>query len=136
MSAALDTALQAKILTAANFATHAPGGCHNLVRPQGSAFPVVVFSLVGGVDDHTFSGPGVEALNYDVRVIAPATAQANVGTLLEAIHDVLERQALAITGYTHLATLRQRRGPAYPENVGGVMHLHRVMTYTIWMHET
>jgi hypothetical protein len=131
MNAAVDTALIAKIKTAANFATHAPGGCWMSVRPQGSSFPVVVVSPVSSIDYHSFSDGGFEVIDYDVKVIAPISAQANVGTLSDAIHTVLERQALTITGKSHLATLRLRRIPNFVETVSGVAYIHRGATYRV-----
>lgn len=132
MSAAVDSAIAAKLATVTNIATLAPGGIHNIVRPQGSTFPVVVFSMLpGGGDRQSYGGAGVEGLQYDVKVIAPITQQANVGALIEAIHTVLERGALTITGYNHLATLRVRRIPNYAESSGGVQYLHRGGTYAV-----
>lgn len=133
MSAAVDTALATTIATATNFATHVPGGCWNAVRPQGSQFPVCVYTLVSSLDGQSFSDSGVEFLDYDVRIIAPSNAQANVGAMLEAIYAKLERQSLSISGRTHMQTLRVRRLPVYSETVSGVSYVHRGMTFRIWV---
>lgn len=133
MSAAVDTALAAKIATVANIATLAPGGIHNSVRPQGSQFPCVVFQLVSSVDMQTFADGGVEWLEYDVKVIAPSAQQANVGALIESIHAVLERGALTITGKTHLQTLRTRRLPTLIQEVSGITYASRGGTYRVWV---
>lgn len=133
MSAAVDTALRTKLLTIANVGTLAPGGIHNIVRPQGSSFPVIVYSMVGSSDSQTYADGGVEWIDYDVKVIAPVAQQANVGALVDAVHAVLERGALSISGKTHLQTLRQRRIPNYSETNGGVVYLHRGGTYRVWV---
>lgn len=131
MSAAVDTALRTKLLTITDVATRAPGGIHNIVRPQGSAFPCIVYSMVGSSDSQTFGDSGVEFIDYDVKVIAPVSQQANVGALVDSIHALLERGALSISGKTHLQTLRQRRIPNDSETQGGVVYLHRGGTYRV-----
>ncbi len=132
MSAAVDTALATKLATAANISTHAPGGIHNSVRPQGSQFPVVVFQLVSDMGSgQSYADGGVERLVYDIRVIAPSSQQANVGTLVEAIHAVIERGALTITGKTHIQTMRQRRLPTVMQEVSGVVYITRGATYEV-----
>jgi hypothetical protein len=132
VSAAVDTALRNKILTTPSIATLAPGGVHNSMRPQGSLFPVVVFQLVSDLGGaQSFADGGVERLSYDVRVIAPLAQQATTGALVEAIHAVLERGALTISGRTHLQTLRQRRLPMMMQESGGVVYATRGATYEV-----
>lgn len=132
MSAAVDTAIATKLATVANIATIAPGGISNAVRPQGSQFPAVVFQLVSDMGSgQSYADGGVERLVYDVKVIAPVSQQANVGALVEAIHAVMERGALTITGKTHIQTLRQRRLPTMMQEVSGVVYITRGMTYEV-----
>lgn len=133
MSAAVDTAIRAKLTAITNIATLAPGGVHNIVRPQGSAFPVIVFAMVGSSDGQSFVDGGVEWIDYDVKCIAPVSEQANVATIVTAIHTALERVALTPSGVTHLQTLRQRRIPNYPETSGSIVYLHRGATYRVWV---
>lgn len=132
MSASVDTALATKLATVPNIATIAPGGIHNTLRPQGSPFPVVVFQLIDDLGNaQTYADGGVERLQYDVRVISTSRLQQNVGALVEAIHTVLERGALTISGRTHLQTLRTRRIPTMMQDKDGVVYITRGATYTI-----
>jgi len=135
MSSSVDTALMTKIATAANFATHAPGGVHNTIRPQGGLYPCVVFQLVADPGSgQSYADGGVEELWYDVVVIGTVAdgGQTNVGTLVEAIHAVLERGALTLGSGTHLQTMKLRRLPTRMETAGGVAYISRGYTYRVW----
>lgn len=129
---ALDVTLRGVLASIPGIATAAPGGVHNTVRAQGTAFPAVVFRMVSAVDDQSFGGPGVEAFEYDVRIVAPISRQASVGQLLDNVHDALERVPLLIDGWTHLQTLRSARIPTLVEAVDGVVYVHRGATYRVW----
>ena len=134
MSHLVDAAIATKLATVSNISTLAPGGIHNSVRPQGSAFPCVVFQLVSDMGlAQTYADGGVERLVYDVKVIGTAAngGQVNVGALVESIHGVLERGALSITGKTHLQTLRVRRLPTFVQEVAGVSYVTRGASYEV-----
>ncbi|MCW2922262.1 MAG: hypothetical protein JWL76_2136 [Thermoleophilia bacterium] len=130
---AVDDALKVTLEAIPGIGALAPGGVHNIVRRQGSAFPVVVFSLAPSVGDSPRYGgaDGIEHLSYDVKIIAPISAQAGVGDLVELVHAALQGQPLTLAGLDHMQTLRERRIPNYPETTNGVTYLHRGGTYTV-----
>lgn len=111
----------------------APGGAHNTLRDQRSAFPVIVFRLAPGSEDLPRYGArdGVEHLEYDVRVIAPRDLQAGVGAILANVHATLQGVAMTLPGLTHLQTMRRRRIPTYSESTTGTAYIHRGSTYTV-----
>lgn len=129
---ALEAALKTKLSANGTISAQATGGVWNTIRAQGGAFPVVVFRMVSHQDGQTFSSDGVENATVDVKVICEDSASSMLGTIADAIHTALERQALTITGYSHLQTLRTGR-IAFPEVVDGVTYWHQGGTYKIWM---
>lgn len=130
---AVDTALKTKLSAISGIGVAAPGGVHNTFRPQGSAFPVVVFQRVGSLDAPSFADGGVEHLDYQIRVIGDAATAAAVGGVVDSVHTALERGALAISGYTHMQTLRRTRIPRYGEQDASGMYVHDGATYRIWI---
>lgn len=131
---ALDDVIYTKLTGISNIATLAPGGVHNTVRKQGSSFPVIVFTRVGGLDEHAFGASGgFEWLDYDIKVIATSEKASGTGAILAAIHTALHRVALTPTGVTHMQTLRVRRIPDYVEVDASSTYIHRGMTYRFWI---
>lgn len=131
---ALDAAIYAKIASIANISTLAPGGIHNTVRPQGSDFPCIVFTHIGGPGIvNNYSASGHEVLDYDFRVIGRADDQSSVGSIIQAVNTSLERVALTITGHTHMKTLLVRRIPPYFEVDPSGTYVTRGVTMRFWM---
>lgn len=127
---AIDDALMTKL----GAVSGVTGGVHNTLRPQtGSSWPVIVFSVLGGEDTEAFDGSGPEFVDYDVKVIAPASEQTGVGAIVDAVNTALHRQALTVSGHVHMQTMRVRRLPTYPENSDGTVYIHRGATYRVWV---
>lgn len=131
---ALDAAIYAKLGTIANISTLAPGGIHNSVRPQGSSFPAIVFTHVGGPGvTNNYNASGHEVSDYDFRVMGKASDQAAVGTVLQAVNTSLERVALTVTGHTHMQTLLVKRIPPYFEVDSTGTYVTRGVTLRFWV---
>lgn len=128
----VDTALMDALTSIDGISTLAPGGVHNTLRRQGSAFPVIVFRLMRTTESPRYGArDGQERFPYDVKVIAPANKQQNVGTILGLVHGALQGVPMTIDGLHHLQTMRTSRIPRYPENLDGTTYVHRGATYVI-----
>lgn len=133
-AALVSAQVQAKLSAIPNIATLAPGGVRNTTRPQGGEFPVIVHTLGPGPEDSPGYGAvdSVEYLNIDVKVISTDKLQANVGTILGAIHTALQGVSLDLgTDVHHMQTMSLRRIPTYPETAGSTRYIHRGRTYQI-----
>lgn len=133
MSSVVDTAIRAKLLAAPGLAPLVPGGVHNGVKPQGADTPAIVFAMVGSTEMQSYSDDGVEALRYDVKVIAPQDRQKDVGTALRLVRAALNRVPLTLAQGEHLQTLSTARVPQYAETAGIVTYVHKGWQFTVWV---
>lgn len=133
---ALDDAIQTALTGISGISSSAPGGVHNTLRAQGSSFPVIVYQRVSSFDNHTYSGHGIEEINYDVKVIATIDKANTVGAIVESVHTALNRVLLSVTGYNHMQTLRVSRIPRYSEVNATGSYIHDGATYRFWVAKT
>ena len=108
----------------------APGGVHNMVAPQGTAPPFVVFQAMSKEDEHTFNGRFANMV-YMVKAVTKNTWPKVAIDVDTQIDSVLEDATLTITGFNQLLCRRQsdiyfteEHGGDVWQHIGG---LYRVM---------
>jgi len=108
-TSAIDAALLDRLGADALLKTLAPHGVWFDEAPAG-AIKFVIVSLVDAVDVDQHGGHAYEDLLYAVeyRELKQAEAQSKARQAAQRIRELLDDQPLTVTGYTWMATYRER----------------------------
>lgn len=103
----IDEALVAKLSAASALMAIFTDGVFFDVAPPGKTKFVLV-SLVFGDDEDVMgeTDAGIQTRLYLVKAVEKTTSGTNVKTGARLIHAALQKQSLAITGYSHMVTKR------------------------------
>jgi len=130
MSTAIDQAVMAKLRGDTSLASLAPGGIYPDVAPKGAA-DAGVFVVVGmqaHEDVAQLQGQtAYETPRYLVKAVGQGIDGAAAIAAYDRIHVLLQHQALTVTGFHWMDTVRESRvryveqdGPISWQHVGGV----------------
>ncbi len=97
-------ALGSALYTLLDNASTAP--VYNLVAPQGTVWPYVVFQRQDAQDEHTFDSAGVNA-DYVVKVVGKDQFPTALERMYDGIHAVIDGAGMPVTGYNLLRMERQ-----------------------------
>jgi len=108
-TSAIDAALVTRLSADAALKTLAPNGVWFDEAPAGSTRFVIV-SLVDAVDVDRLGGHAYEDLLYAVeyRELKQAASESTARQAAQRIRELLDDQPLTVTGYTWMATYRER----------------------------
>lgn len=107
-SAAIDTALAARLLADTTLMALMPDGVYFDEAKQGAQRFLIV-SLVDEVDEAVFGGRAIEDALYLVKAVELGKSGVNADAAAARIEVLLNEQPLSATGYTGMATFRESR---------------------------
>jgi hypothetical protein len=118
----LDEAVFAK-LNVTSVTNEATGGVFNMIAPQDTPPPYVVFQAMSKVDDYfSFTGRGGSAL-YMVKVIDRSSWPKSASDIDTQVDSALQDASLSISGHSSLYC--RRESDLYlVEDVNGVTYQH------------
>ena len=102
-------------------------------RPRdenGRERPFVIFQYSGDRLDRTFDRR-MFMTSYIVKGVSESAWPDEASRIASEIDDVLEDASLTVTGFTHIACLRDT-GIRFSEQVGGRTFTHAGAVYEIW----
>ena len=121
-------------LTVAGVLEVVPGGVHNMVAPQRSDPPFIVFQAMSKVDEHTFDGRFANMV-YLVKAISKSAWPKEAMDVDTLINTTLEDAALSVTGY-RLLLCRRESDFYFTEQSGGHDWQHIGGLYRILVDES
>ena len=117
-------ALGSALYTLLDNASTAP--VYNLVAPQGTAWPYVIFQRQDAQDEYTFNSTGIGA-DYVVKVVGKDLHPTGLERMYDGIHAYLAVTGMTVSGYTLLRMERQAsieyRDPDMFWHVGGLYRI-------------
>ena len=106
----VDEAVVAKLEAAsALMAIFTDGVFFDLAPAAATKFVIVSLVIAGDEDVFGETDAGMQTPLYLVKAVEKSTDDSNVKSGAALIHTALQKQALTITGYSHMATRRVER---------------------------
>lgn len=90
--------------------------------PDNQAYPYVVIGDLGEQRDDTVGRTG-KRIALPVVGVSSYPGNSQIHSIINRIAALLDRQALTITGYSHIKTLHRRTTPARQESGGVVVRV-------------
>lgn len=113
-------------------------GVYETMAPQRATFPYVLITTPSGVPFDTFGTAGKERV-VQVHVFGSSAAYESgtqVNALCDTVVELLQDQALTVSGHTLTGLRYDQDIDAAAEDVGGLVILHRVVSFRVHVQET
>ena len=131
MSTALETALYDTLIGDETLLAALSGGVHNTIAPLGTAYPYLVFHVVSGEDDYTFTLRVETIYLVDVRVIGCNSDKASLTAALDQVDALLTDGALTVGDEPVWYVRRERRMPDAVDVAGANTYIQVGATFRI-----